>query len=237
MVDFAQSTVQPVTSARPHKVLRMVTSDRTAGSIPSWDYPKNGEEKIAAGLDHSALSASGTAATQKALSYRAPQAESADNDHAFGFADLVDMVNPLQHIPLVNLAYRKITGDTIKPIGEIVGGAIFGGPIGAAGGLVNTIIEGKTGENVAQNAISLIKPDERRETASPSSSTALSKERKAYDDLPASLLAFAETPLPKVDITRTPKNETQKADHAPKPSEKYHVFADRRTAGTIRVYS
>src|SRR3546814_5593745 len=46
------------------------------------------------------------------------------------FSDLLDLVNPLQHIPGVAQVYRAVTGDAIKPAVKIVGGALFGGPIG-----------------------------------------------------------------------------------------------------------
>ena len=41
--------------------------------------------------------------------------------HAFGpdgftFLDMLDIINPLQHIPVVSTLYRAITGDTIEPI-------------------------------------------------------------------------------------------------------------------------
>lgn len=48
------------------------------------------------------------------------------------FADVLDMINPLHHIPLIGSIYRKLTGDTIDPAIRIAGGALFGGPIGAA---------------------------------------------------------------------------------------------------------
>lgn len=54
----------------------------------------------------------------------------ADAD-SFGFGDIVDMINPLQHIPVVSNFYQSATGDTIGAIAMIVGGAIFGGPLGA----------------------------------------------------------------------------------------------------------
>lgn len=49
----------------------------------------------------------------------------------FGFGDIIDMINPLQHIPIVNKLYQSATGDTIGAVAMIVGGAIFGGPLGA----------------------------------------------------------------------------------------------------------
>lgn len=53
-------------------------------------------------------------------------------DKGLRFRDLLDIVNPLQHIPGVSQVYRKLTGDEIKPAMALAGGALFGGPIGAA---------------------------------------------------------------------------------------------------------
>ncbi len=78
-----------------------------------------------------------------------------NRESEFGFADLIDMINPLQHIPLVNIAYQKITGDGIKPISQIVGGAVFGGALGAGSALVNVVIEAETGKNIGEHALSL----------------------------------------------------------------------------------
>lgn len=51
------------------------------------------------------------------------------------FAELVDIANPLQHVPLVSDIYRAKTGDTIsdgaKLGGHVAIGAVAGGPIGA----------------------------------------------------------------------------------------------------------
>lgn len=52
-------------------------------------------------------------------------------DDGLTFADIIDIVNPLQHIPIVSTFYRKLTGDAIDPAIRIAGGALFGGPLGA----------------------------------------------------------------------------------------------------------
>mgnify|MGYP003644501364 FL=1 len=52
-------------------------------------------------------------------------------DDGLTFADVIDIVNPLQHIPILSTFYRKLTGDTIDPAIRIAGGALFGGPLGA----------------------------------------------------------------------------------------------------------
>lgn len=52
-------------------------------------------------------------------------------DDGLTFADVIDIVNPLQHVPILSSFYRKLTGDTIDPAIRIAGGALFGGPLGA----------------------------------------------------------------------------------------------------------
>lgn len=61
-------------------------------------------------------------------------------DH-ISFADILDIVNPLQHLPIVGHIYRAITGDTIKPGAQIIGGALFGGGLGLLGASVNVAID------------------------------------------------------------------------------------------------
>ncbi len=165
------------------KVLRMVTNDRTAGSIPCWENVATPESQIErnlslaqSGIDSSAIDAQNTLAYQPTFEPK--------QDNEFTFADLVDMVNPLQHIPVVNHFYRKITGDEIKPIGKIIGGTVFGGPAGFAGGIVNLIVEKETGRDITGNAIALVTNGERPHLKNNSSSSS---------DLPAELLAFAGT--------------------------------------------
>src|SRR3546814_6236130 len=43
------------------------------------------------------------------------------------FGDFLDIINPLQHIPLVSTLYRAITGDEISPHARILGATLFGG--------------------------------------------------------------------------------------------------------------
>ena len=45
-------------------------------------------------------------------------------DDGFTFGDFLDIVNPLQHIPIVGTIYRAITGDTMEAGSEIAGGRL-----------------------------------------------------------------------------------------------------------------
>lgn len=71
----------------------------------------------------------------------------------FGFFDVIDIVNPLQHIPLVNMAYRRLTGDQMHPMAGIVGGTLYGGPIGAITGTINAISKIQTGKDIADTTL------------------------------------------------------------------------------------
>ncbi len=107
---------------------------------------------------------------------------------SFGFLDFVDMINPLQHIPVVNTLYRKITGDEIKPISMIMGGAVFGGPLGAGAGVINAVMKDGTGKDVMGNVESLAFRER-------PVSYSYDMDKAAYEDLPVALLSFAQMPI------------------------------------------
>jgi hypothetical protein len=54
------------------------------------------------------------------------------------FGDIIDVINPLQHIPVVSTIYWELTGDKISPAARMAGGALFGGPIKGFGNSVRT---------------------------------------------------------------------------------------------------
>jgi hypothetical protein len=70
-----------------------------------------------------------------------------DSDVGFSFKDLIDLVNPLQHIPVVGTLYRHITGDTINTVPKIAGDTLYGGLEGFAGSVADTIFEKITGKS------------------------------------------------------------------------------------------
>ncbi len=66
-----------------------------------------------------------------------PQGPTLFGDEGMTLADFFSVINPLQHLPLVGALYREITGDTIKPGARVLGGLLFGGPMGMVGGAFN----------------------------------------------------------------------------------------------------
>ncbi len=73
----------------------------------------------------------------------------------FSFWDLVDIVNPLQHIPVVSALYRKISGDTLDALPRIAGGVLFGGMTGAVSAVVNLVVNEATGKDIGGNVLAL----------------------------------------------------------------------------------
>ncbi len=64
-----------------------------------------------------------------------------DTPENISFADILDIVNPLQHLPIIGHIYRAVTGDTIKPGAQIMGGTLFGGGLGLLGASVSVAID------------------------------------------------------------------------------------------------
>jgi hypothetical protein len=79
---------------------------------------------------------------------------------AYGFADLLDVINPLQHIPLVSTLYRAVTGDEIQAPMRIAGGALFGGPIGFLAALANVVVDDAVGADLGEMALAALTGDE-----------------------------------------------------------------------------
>lgn len=108
----------PAQSQQISPVYRFGEQPRMAGTIPIWQ-PK-GDFATHLNPDQT------TSVTAKT------------NDDGFGFADFIDIINPLHHLPLIGHLYRHITGDEIAPVARVAGGALFGG-IAGAGGAIATL--------------------------------------------------------------------------------------------------
>ena len=72
------------------------------------------------------------------------------------FGDIFDIINPLQHIPIVSTIYRAITGDEIAAAPKVAGGALFGGVIGLVLSIIDTAIEQITGQDTGEHILALL---------------------------------------------------------------------------------
>jgi len=69
------------------------------------------------------------------------------------FADLIDVINPLQHIPIVSSIYRRLTGDEMGAPARLAGGALFGGVIGLAAAAVDTVVDKVSGAGLGDHVM------------------------------------------------------------------------------------
>ena len=76
-------------------------------------------------------------------------------EDGFTFFDFLDIINPLQHVPIVGNIYRNLTGDTIDPASRLAGSTLFWGPIGTAVAAVNVALSYATGKDLAEHAFSI----------------------------------------------------------------------------------
>jgi hypothetical protein len=75
----------------------------------------------------------------------------------FGFGDLVDIINPLQHLPIVATIYRNLSGDRIGALPRVVGGALWGRIGGFVTGAVNAVVEWFTGKDIGDHIYAFLR--------------------------------------------------------------------------------
>jgi hypothetical protein len=73
---------------------------------------------------------------------------------SFSFKDVLDIVNPLQHLPVVGSIYRYLTGDEPSAGTRIIGDALYGGPIGFGVSAASTaLLTGSDGKDVGERLL------------------------------------------------------------------------------------
>lgn len=100
-------------------------------------------------------------ASQSAAAQKSDSAESDPENGFIGFLkSVLDVINPLQHLPVIGTMYRHLTGDEIGPTARVAGGALYGGPIGAALGVVGAAMESTTGKDMGDTMLAMLQGDD-----------------------------------------------------------------------------
>lgn len=126
----------------------------------------------------------------------------AEGDDSPSFWDFLDIINPLQHIPIVADIYQELTGDKIGVGARVAGGALFGGPLGAIGSLINCAIEENTGEDIDGRVIAAFRGDK---TDDATATAVAGGTAPGQDSLPQGV-ATVEPPVP----VAAPQDKVQK---------------------------
>jgi len=102
-----------------------------------------------------AASTAGGSAASSAASAQDEDGFDLFGEDGFTFGDFLDIINPLQHLPIVGTIYRAMTGDEISAGARVAGGTLFGGPIGAAVATANAILDETTGKDAGEYVMAL----------------------------------------------------------------------------------
>lgn len=123
----------------------------------------------------------------------------AEGDDEASFWDFLDVINPLQHIPIVNNLYREATGDKIGVAARLIGGTLFaGGPLGFASAAANCILEESTGSDTGGHLLALFRDDE----AAPDTGTALAAAQPKADESAAETTKEVAAAAPPASATK-----------------------------------
>jgi len=85
-----------------------------------------------------------------------------END-SFSFWDIIDAINPLQHIPIISTIYRKITGDEMGYASRIAGDTLYGGVLGnmvssLVSAVANVFVDSTTGKDIGGHVMAAVTP-------------------------------------------------------------------------------
>ena len=71
-------------------------------------------------------------------------------------SDLFDIVNPLEHLPVISTLYQHLTGHEIDTPEKIMGDTLYGGPLGFVCSLGDTIFKAVTGKDVGNTVYAFL---------------------------------------------------------------------------------
>jgi hypothetical protein len=100
-----------------------------------------------------------------ALGSAPASAQAPADDGGFSFADFLDIINPLQHLPVISTLYRHFTGDQIKIPEKVAGDTLYGGLYGLVASLGDVLFQQITGKNVGDTVLAFVIGDDRPSTA------------------------------------------------------------------------
>ena len=100
-------------------------------------------------------SAASAQALRVAAAAQPAAATAKDSEGFFGkaFHEFLDIVNPLQHLPVIGTLYRAITGDTEDTVAKIAGDTLYGGVWGAISSVADSAFKAVTGKDFGSTVL------------------------------------------------------------------------------------
>jgi hypothetical protein len=138
---------------------------------------------------HAMVFSPAPAASAGAAPAAATDGKPAEQSESF-FHHILDVIHPLQHLPVIGTIYRAITGEHIGTVEKIAGDALYGGLWGAVASVADVAFEAVTGKSVEDTALAWLKDESKPNIAvarvtAPSITTDGSLPSSDLPDLPA----------------------------------------------------
>jgi hypothetical protein len=144
----------------------------------------------ASGANASAANGAAASGTQTASGSSLP----------LSFDDVVDMVNPLQHLPIVSTLYRHYANDPINTFPKIAGDTLYGGPLGLITSVADTAFQKITGKSFGDTMLAWVTGDDvagpAKAVASAATGAALAVASSAAKSGSAAIVKVASTSPP-----------------------------------------
>jgi hypothetical protein len=161
-------------------------------------------------------------------------AKAQDDSSSFGFDDLLDIVNPLQHIPVISTIYRHLTGDKIGVPEQIAGDTLYGGVTGLICSLGDALFQELTGKNVGDTVYAMVIGDDAPTTAVASTtSPAATASALPASVTPASVMPAGSLNIGLPDFSFLNASAPDEPGEAPDPVVAQRAVAAYRAAGRI----
>ncbi len=114
----------------------------------------------------------------------------------FTFGDLVDMFNPMHHMPVISKYYREQTHDDASEGSRLVGGLLFGGLMGGVAGIVtsiaNSAVRHETHHDMSEHLIDMTEESLAKAHFSPDNDFVKSLKNNTVDSNPFFLQALED---------------------------------------------
>jgi hypothetical protein len=120
-------------------------------------------------------------------------------EDGFDLGDLLDVINPLQHIPVISSIYRSLTGDEISPGARLAGGTLYGGPVGLVSAFVSGVVEDTTDTTLGDIVVAAFTNEDETEIAAQVASISPAAGIPTSTPIPANAMA-APMPIPVSEI-------------------------------------
>ena len=126
--------------------------------------------------------------------WQSPASGAAPTDDSFAH-DVMEILNPLQHIPIVSTIYRQMSGDKIGTMERIAGDTLYGGVLGLASSVANVAFEKLTGKDFGDTALAVLGIKQDKPTAVAADAPAMpSTPARVADAAPAQLIPISTKP-------------------------------------------